>query len=103
MSETSSNMESSPGVTESTSESAEAAPKTHDARTDAKAIDDGDALDALGESPLALTAQEHETAREVAARHFARLMYAPQSTWSRYVFHENDPHPFGARQERGES
>ncbi|HET8905377.1 MAG TPA: hypothetical protein VFN11_00275 [Ktedonobacterales bacterium] len=100
MSETSSNMESSTGETESTSESAEAAPKTHDASTVAKAIDDGDAL---GESPLALTAQEHETAREVAARHFARLMYAPQSTWSRYVFHENDPHPFGARQERGES
>jgi hypothetical protein len=36
-----------------------------------------------------------ETAREVAAQHFARLMYSPASTWSRYVFHENDPHPFG--------
>jgi hypothetical protein len=59
--------------------------------------------DALEESPLDLTAQEHETAREVAARHLARLIYAPQSTWSRYVFHENEPHPFGARRERGES
>lgn len=100
MSETSSSMESSTGETESAPESAEAAPKTNDASTDSMAMELGEAL---GESPLALTAQEHETAREVAARHFARLMYAPQSTWSRYVFHENDPHPFGARRERGES
>ena len=35
------------------------------------------------------------TAREIAAQHFARLLYAPVSTWSRYTFHENDPHPFG--------
>lgn len=35
------------------------------------------------------------TAREIAAQHFARLLYAPVSTWSRYIFHENDPHPFG--------
>lgn len=104
MSETSSSMESSAGETERTTEkaleSAEAASITQDASTDAKAIDDSDALE---ESPLALATQEHETAREVAARHFARLIYAPQSTWSRYVFHENDPHPFGARRERGES
>jgi len=36
------------------------------------------------------------TAREIAAQHFARLLYAPVSTWSRYTFHENDPHPFGS-------
>lgn len=87
MSETSSNMGASIGETEG-------------APVPAEAINDTDALE---ESPLALTSQEHETAREVAARHFARLIYAPQSTWSRYVFHENDPHPFGARRERGES
>jgi hypothetical protein len=44
----------------------------------------------------AIIAHEDETAREVAAQHFARLLYAPQSTWSRYVFHENDPYPFGS-------
>jgi hypothetical protein len=93
MSETSSGMEPSPGETARTTERALES-------TEAKALDVGDALE---ESPLALTTQEHETAREVAARHFARLIYAPQSTWSRYVFHENDPHPFGARRERGES
>ena len=49
-----------------------------------------------GESPAAVGTAEGETAREVAAGHFARLMYTPISTWSRYVFHENDPHPFGS-------
>lgn len=39
---------------------------------------------------------ERTTAREVAAQHLARLLYAPVSTWSRYIFHENEPHPFGA-------
>ncbi len=43
------------------------------------------------------------TAREIAAQHFARLLYAPVSTWSRYTFHENDPHPFGtARKAQGQ-
>ena len=43
------------------------------------------------------------TAREIAAQHFARLLYAPVSTWSRYTFHENDPHPFGtARKTQGQ-
>ncbi len=55
-----------------------------------------------GESPAAVGTEEGETAREVAAQHFARLMYSPVSTWSRYVFHENEPHPFRAsRQSRG--
>lgn len=48
------------------------------------------------ESPAQTGATERETAREVAAQHFARLMYAPVNTWSRYVFHENEPHPYGA-------
>ena len=47
------------------------------------------------ESPADVGADADETAREVAARHLGRLMYEPVNTWSRYVFHENDPHPFG--------
>ena len=54
-----------------------------------------------GESPAAVGTAEGETAREVAAQHFARLMYAPVSTWSRYVFHENDPHPFAPARRTG--
>jgi hypothetical protein len=54
-----------------------------------------------GESPAAVGSAEGETAREVAAGHFARLMYTPISTWSRYVFHENDPHPFGSARRTG--
>ncbi|HEU4784195.1 MAG TPA: hypothetical protein VFS83_12715 [Ktedonobacterales bacterium] len=54
-----------------------------------------------GESPAAVGTAEGETAREVAAQHFARLMYTPISTWSRYVFHENDPHPFGSARRTG--
>lgn len=38
---------------------------------------------------------DSEGAREVAAQHFARMLYQPTSDWSRYVFHENDPHPYG--------
>ncbi len=49
-----------------------------------------------GESPATVGTPAGETAREVAAQHFARLIYNPISTWSRYVFHENDPHPFGS-------
>lgn len=48
------------------------------------------------ETPNAVGMGTGETAREVAARHFARLMYTPVSTWSRYVFHENEPHPFAS-------
>lgn len=55
-----------------------------------------------GESPATVGTATGETAREVAAQHFARLMYSPLSTWSRYVFHENEPHPYRpARQIRG--
>ena len=54
-----------------------------------------------GESPAAVGTAEGESAREVAAQHFARLMYTPISTWSRYVFHENDPHPFGSARRTG--
>jgi len=54
-----------------------------------------------GESPATVGTAEGETAREVAAQHFARLMYTPISTWSRYVFHENDPHPFGSARRTG--
>ena len=54
-----------------------------------------------GESPAAVGSAAGETAREVAAGHFARLIYNPVSTWSRYVFHENDPHPFGAARRTG--
>lgn len=46
------------------------------------------------ESPAEVGAHEGETAREVAARHLGRLLYTPVNTWSRYVFHENEPHPF---------
>jgi hypothetical protein len=45
-------------------------------------------------SPAEVGATPDDTAREVAARHLGRLLYAPVNTWSRYVFHENDPHPF---------
>jgi len=70
------------------------------------AMQDADAatLDIVGvggESPAAVGSAEGETAREVAAGHFARLMYTPISTWSRYVFHENDPHPFGSARRTG--
>ena len=34
-----------------------------------------------------------KAAREVAARHLARLMYRSRENWSHYVFHENDPQP----------
>lgn len=54
-----------------------------------------------GVSPAAVGSAEGETAREVAAQHFARLIYTPISTWSRYVFHENDPHPFGSARRIG--
>ncbi|HEY1391115.1 MAG TPA: hypothetical protein VGF38_21440 [Ktedonobacterales bacterium] len=54
-----------------------------------------------GESPAAVGTAEGETAREVAAQHFARLLYTPVSAWSRYVFHENDPHPFGSARRTG--
>lgn len=53
------------------------------------------------ESPATVGTAAGETAREVAAGHFARLMYMPVSTWSRYVFHENDPHPFGPTRRTG--
>ncbi len=53
------------------------------------------------ESPATVGTAAGETAREVAAGHFARLMYTPISTWSRYVFHENDPHPFGPTRRTG--
>ena len=46
------------------------------------------------ESPADVGSNPEDTAREVAARHLGRLLYAPINTWSRYVFHENDPHPF---------
>ena len=46
------------------------------------------------ESPAEIGAEKGGTAREVAARHLGRLLYSPVNTWSRYVFHENDPHPF---------
>jgi len=54
-----------------------------------------------GESPAAVGSAEGETAREVAAGHFARLMYTPISTWSRYVFHENAPMPVGSARRTG--
>ena len=54
-----------------------------------------------GESPATVGTAEGETAREVAAQHFARLIYNPVSTWSRYTFHENDPHPFGSARRTG--
>lgn len=54
-----------------------------------------------GASPATVGTAEGETAREVAAGHFARLMYTPVSTWSRYVFHEIDPHPFGSARRTG--
>lgn len=48
------------------------------------------------DEPSALAgATEHETAREVAANHLTRLLYTPTNAWSRYVFHENDPYPYG--------
>ena len=50
---------------------------------------------APGESPADVGADRGETAREVAAQHLGRLLYEPVNSWSRYVFHENDPHPFG--------
>jgi hypothetical protein len=53
------------------------------------------------ESPATVGTAAGETAREVAAGHFARLIYNPVSTWSRYVFHENDPHPFGSARRTG--
>ncbi|MGE5333084.1 MAG: hypothetical protein ACM3N4_00155 [Nitrososphaerota archaeon] len=53
-----------------------------------------------GESPIDVSESEIETAREIAAQHFSRLLYAPTNAWSRYVFHENDPHPFGAQGQR---
>ena len=54
------------------------------------------------DSPANVGANAGETAREVAANHLSRLMYAPVNTWSTYVFHENDPHPFsGSRQRQG--
>ena len=34
---------------------------------------------------------DSKAAREVAARHLARLMYTSREAWSHYVFHENDP------------
>ena len=54
-----------------------------------------------GESPATVGTATGETAREVAAQHFARLMYTPVSTWSRYIFHENDPHPYGSARRTG--
>lgn len=48
------------------------------------------------ESPSQMDTQGSDNAREVAAQHFARLLYAPMNTWSRYIFHENDPYPYGA-------
>lgn len=48
-----------------------------------------------GKTPTETRAESRITAREVAAQHFARLLYAPVSTWSRYTFHETDPHPYG--------
>lgn len=57
---------------------------------------------ASGESTTQADRETGETAREVAAQHFARLMYAPTNAWSRYVFHENDPYPAGpARRRQG--
>lgn len=47
------------------------------------------------DSETQFTAPPNENAREIAARHLARLMYSPVNTWSRYTFHENDPHPYG--------
>lgn len=54
-----------------------------------------------GESPATVGTPTGETAREVAAQHFARLIYTPVSTWSRYIFHENDPHPYGSARRTG--
>jgi len=54
-----------------------------------------------GESPATVGTATGETAREVAAQHFARLMYTPVSTWSRYIFHENEPHPYGSARRTG--
>lgn len=53
-----------------------------------------------GESPIEVGEDKIETAREVAAQHISRLLYAPGNAWSRYVFHENEPHPFGAPGQR---
>ena len=50
---------------------------------------------ATDELPVEGRREAGTTAREIAAQHFARLLYSPVSTWSRYTFHENDPHPFG--------
>jgi hypothetical protein len=60
-------------------------------------VGDGEMLDGVftTESPADVGADAGETAREVAARNLGRLLYAPVDTWSRYVFHETDPHPFG--------
>jgi hypothetical protein len=38
---------------------------------------------------------EPDAAREIAASHLGRLMYPSYEDWSRYVFHENEPHPYG--------
>lgn len=46
-------------------------------------------------SPSQMDTVGSANAREVASQHFARLLYAPMNTWSRYIFHENDPHPYG--------
>ena len=58
---------------------------------------DGETLDGIysTESPADVGVDAGETAREVAARNLGRLLYEPVNTWSRYVFHENDPYPFG--------
>ncbi|HEU5347932.1 MAG TPA: hypothetical protein VFU63_04905 [Ktedonobacterales bacterium] len=78
---------------------AEQAESANDAATEASGLD---VMYTQGESSAEEGVGKGETAREVAAQHIARLLYAPVSTWSRYVFHENDPHPFGSsRQKQG--
>lgn len=86
---------------------AEQAEQTEETRTADQAGEGASGLDTMynaGESPVEVGEGEIETAREVAAQHLSRLLYAPGNSWSRYVFHENDPHPFGTsgkRQNRG--
>ena len=64
------------------------------AATDSAAANGLEIMYESTESPAEVGANPEDTAREVAARHLGRLLYAPVNTWSRYTFHENDPHPF---------
>lgn len=42
---------------------------------------------------LWVVVSDPEATREVSASRLAGLMYRSHEGWSRYVFHENDPHP----------